>query len=182
MTAARRVILDVREKLEPHQEKMWFSFIRQLAGGGERIAESSERRNSCWRYESRGFPRLDPETMDGVIMMWCEICGADFDVQCSVDPAPAACYRDGECGLEMDAGAMEAISAEASTFRHNRWVDGQIAAGWRFGMAFDEKAKTDPNLRDWHSLPEDRREKWDMEPAEALAFVGEHPSLFAGRM
>ena len=181
MTAGR-VILDTRAKLSPRQERIWFSFIGQFAGADERIANSAARNGDGWRYESRGFPRLDPAKMDGVIMLWCEICSHDFDVACTVDHGAAASYGGAECGLEMDGAALEAVAEKASAFRHNRWVDRMVADGWRFGMAKDDKEKTDPLLREWHNLLERQRTKLEMEPAEALAFIGEHPSLFAGRL
>ena len=37
---------------------------------------------------------------------------------------------------------------------HNRWVSGKVAEGWRYGLVFSEKEKTDPRLKPWHELTE----------------------------
>ena len=37
---------------------------------------------------------------------------------------------------------------------HNRWVSGKVSEGWRYGLVFSEKEKTDPRLKPWHELTE----------------------------
>ena len=43
---------------------------------------------------------------------------------------------------------------DLSAMRHNRWLSERVSEGWRYGLEFNEDAKTDPRLRPYHELSE----------------------------
>ena len=43
---------------------------------------------------------------------------------------------------------------DLTVMRHNRWVEGRVADGWRYGLVYNVKEKTDPRLRPYHELTE----------------------------
>ena len=43
---------------------------------------------------------------------------------------------------------------DLSAMRHNRSLSERVSEGWRYGLEFNEDAKTDPRLRPYHELSE----------------------------
>ena len=178
---AKSVRLMIDRELNETQREMWFLFVEKFVGQeADRLEHShSEGDDGRWTYTSRGFHRIASDDVSEAILLWCEICPHDFDVDASADHSDACCE---DCELEMGEDVLDAIVDEASAFRHNRWIDAQMAAGWRFGMEFSRGEKTDPRMRDWHHLSEMHRERLEMDPAEAMEFLAHHRHLFAGRI
>ena len=44
--------------------------------------------------------------------------------------------------------------SDLTAMKHNRWVSKQVSEGWRYGLQFDIRQKTDPRLRPYHELTE----------------------------
>jgi hypothetical protein len=43
---------------------------------------------------------------------------------------------------------------DVTSMKHNRWMNNKVDEGWRYGLEFNEDAKTDPRLRPYHELTE----------------------------
>ena len=181
--AVKSVRLFINQELDEFQERVWFRFVRKFIGEDEDVISTSKKEleegDWKWMYRSAGFQRIDPKMVDAAIMLWCEICPHDFDVDASADHEDACCD---DCELEIGEDVLELIIDEASSFRHNRWIDSQMLAGWRFGMDYCRKEKTDPRIREWHHLHEMHRERLEMQPGEAMEFMSKHRHLFVGRI
>ena len=61
----------------------------------------------------------------------------------------------GTPAVVLTAGQVDALAAA----EHARWKAEREAAGWRWGDARDDAAKTNPLLRDWSEIPEAAREQ-----------------------
>ena len=46
------------------------------------------------------------------------------------------------------------VEADITAMKHNRWLSERVSEGWRYGLEFNETAKTDPRLRPYHELSE----------------------------
>jgi hypothetical protein len=50
---------------------------------------------------------------------------------------------------------------------HDRWMRGELAAGWRHGPSRDDRSMSDPDLQSWYELSEARQDR-DREAARTL--------------
>jgi hypothetical protein len=53
---------------------------------------------------------------------------------------------------------------------HERYLDERLAAGWKYGLRKNEKAKTNPSLRPWDKLPKKEKDK-DRQAVRAIPHI-----------
>jgi hypothetical protein len=147
------LFLDV--KLSQKQEYVWNltveKFLRQIPMTSapilqyENVPESELQH--CYSLELSSQPEI--KEVDALVQIWNKIYPRNFDIELS-DVHSDNC----DCDIEIDDIARNQLTSQTMRFLHNRWLDSQILAGWRFGLTFNDGEKTDPRLRDWDSLPE----------------------------
>jgi len=105
-----------------------------------------------------------------IVQAWEYLYQGDFDVEISNQ------YRaNGFGNIDTDIQIDEDIKAQAISdmgkWSHNRWVDAQIAEGWRSGNYFSSKEKTHPALKNWDLLPESHRRSPEFSDQEILEWL-----------
>lgn len=70
------------------------------------------------------------------------------------------------CDLDDDSDEGQILIEDEPSVKHAKWMSRQVDDGWRFGMEYDEKSKTSPYLRPYHTLSVRQREELSEEYGE----------------
>ncbi len=54
---------------------------------------------------------------------------------------------------QLEPDVFETFCETLAKYQHSNWYSEKVEAGWRYGLDFDNHAKTSPLLRPWHDLP-----------------------------
>ena len=118
---------------------------------------------------------LLPEETEFIVYAWDGIYNEDYDIEITQDYV-----SDGNDNFEyhVEKSTYEKVIEIASRFIHNRWVDHKISNGWRYGLYYSIKNKTDPKLRDWDNLPDEYKKMLEMNDSDVIKFYKENTHLF----
>lgn len=87
----------------------------------------------------------------------------DYDIETSVSaPVAKPGYE-----AEIDTKPYDDLCMALAKREHDRWMKERTDAGWRYGIAMDFDAKTNPLLVPWEQLPEKQR-KPDQDSPQAV--------------
>lgn len=102
---------------------------------------------SLHTYEFNLEAEFSEEESEKLVSIFYYVIPHDFDLELDTEVS-----EDGEPEEEE----YEEIS-EAS--KHEQWMQTQISEGWRYGMQYNEKDKTNPLLRPFYQLTENQLTK-----------------------
>lgn len=115
----------------------------------------------------KGLPNICSPTEEGTAVIYRSRKGKhvyDFNFVRNVDEAEAEAILDilsnwTESDYEMEVTTTERYDLpdcdcdqDLDMIKHNRWIQQQVDAGWRYGLVYNESLKTDPKLRPYHDL------------------------------
>lgn len=115
----------------------------------------------------KGLPNIFSPTEEGTAVIYRSRKGKhiyDFNFVRNVDEAEAEAILDilnnwTESDYEMEVTTTERYDLpdcdcdqDLDMIKHNRWIQQQVDAGWRYGLVYNESLKTDPKLRPYHDL------------------------------
>ena len=180
-----RLLTDV--ELSQKQKQVWYRVVEKFLGA-EYATQPTNFLDTLTsqREELEGdenFPfvyvvylsdDVDYTLAEQIVELWDNVYPRDYEIESS---AEFDCECD-DCDVEIDDAMHEEIQRKASKFIHNRWVESQLQAGWRFGINMNESDQTDPRLRDWDSLREEYRREIQMEREQAVKFFKKYPHFF----
>lgn len=180
-----RLLTDV--ELSPHQKHIWYRCVEKFLGSEnatnpeEFLDQLTSQRDELEGDEEFPFVYIvylsddvDPVIAEQIVELWSEIYPLDFEIESSAEFDD--CCDD--CNIEIDDAMHEEIQRTASKFLHNRWVEGRISEGWRYGVNNSAQDKTTPRLRDWDNLREEYRRELEMDRDQAVKFLKQYPHLF----
>lgn len=180
-----RLLTDV--ELNPKQKQVWYRVVEKFLGA-EYATQPTNFLDTLTSYREElegdeNFPYVyvvylsddvDAAIAEQIVALWSEVYPCDFEIESSAE-YDVDCD---DCDVEIDDAMHEEIERRASKFLHNRWVESQIQAGWRFGTSISESDMTNPRLRDWESLQEEYRRVLEMDREQATKFFKSYPHLF----
>lgn len=164
------VKLKLEKPLAGQQITMWNMLVSKFINTPV-VDNSVETVDDGTIYISHLEDQPNVDDVELIVKIFTEICENDFAIEASVD----GYYEDDE--VEIDNDVLEYAEKLANQQLHARWIDTQILEGWRYGLRFNKSEKTDPRLRDWHSLHESYRTRISMTPKQALAFIENNYSI-----
>jgi len=181
-----RLLTDV--ELNPKQKQTWYRVVEKFLGAEyatqptnfldtltSQRAELEGDENFPYVYVVYLSDDIDATLAEQIVALWNKIYPRDFEIESSAEYDADCCDH---CAVEIDDAMHEEIQRRASKFLHNRWVESQVDAGWRYGTSISESDKTNPRLRDWDSLHEDYRRVLEMDREQATKFFKTYPHLF----
>lgn len=136
-----RVIFD--EPLNKHDVKGIISILKQglpniFSPTEEGTAVIYRSRNHRHVYDFnfvRNVDEAEAEAILGILNNWTE---SDYEMEVTTTER----YDLPDCDCDQDLDMI----------KHNRWIQQQVDAGWRYGLVYNESLKTDPKLRPYHDL------------------------------
>lgn len=172
------IILKTKTMLDKDQEEDFLFSIKTHGPEGiikdDKIYKSKNKKYFCYRVElTRDLLKDEAEF---IIYYWDFKFDQDYDIEITQTDINDIFSYDIDYAVFPDAKSK--IIEVASRFLHNRWVDNKIKNGWRYGLYYNIRNKTDPKLRDWDSLPQEYRKIPNMNDIQLVNFYKKNRNLF----
>lgn len=171
------ITLKTKTKLNAKQEQDFLYAIEHYAPDGI-IKDGIISKNKTKKYflYTVYFTRnLIQNEAEFIVYAWDNMFKENYNIEITHDY-----IEDTNIEIEyiIDQNTLQNIIDIASRFLHNRWIDHKVSIGWRYGLYYSIKNKTDPKLRDWDSLPMEYKKSVEFNEKEAIKFYKENKNLF----
>jgi hypothetical protein len=136
-----RIILD--DPLNKHDIKGLITVIKKnIANVFNPIEEGAiviyRIKNAKHIYDFNFNRNVDEEEAEVILQILNEWTDSDYEMEVTTNEKYDLPDSEGDQDLDM--------------MKHNRWIQKQVDAGWRYGLVFNETIKTDPRLRPYQDL------------------------------
>lgn len=153
------------EQIDNRTVRLFSAAVMKIIGNAllENISECSlveyqDKKNNCLEF---GLPKDLTDSQSKEIMEILErVLPYDFQMEVSgVEPA-------------VNNDVLKEISETAAKLAHNKWMQRQVDEGWRYGVKYSLKEKTNPLIQPWENLTETYKEAHSVNLSEIMDLLG----------
>jgi hypothetical protein len=171
------ILLITYNKLNDEQKEKWLNIVSKFIKNGS----ISNRKIMCQKtsklYKHKIFLKseLSINDLEYIAAAWENFYKDDFDIEITINE---------DIKLEnkeyiIDAELKENLISKLSKFLHNRWVDGKISEGWRYGLTYNLEEQTHPSLKNWDNLQNEYKKLVEINDEQLIKIIESHPTLFS---
>lgn len=140
------VHLDSKQEIDKNNIIELAKRIRKVLGSdiiGKEIALHQKIEDGTHTYEFKlNKEFVTEEEIEVLVSIFYHQIPTDFDIEFETEVQPDLYIPD-------SVGEVEVVSESA---KHEMWVSMKLKEGWRYGLEFCEKDKTDPKLKPYYQL------------------------------
>lgn len=171
------ILLKTNFMLDKNQEEEFLYTVEKYAPEGiikdRKIKKAKSAKTFYYTiYLTRNLIQSEAEF---IVYAWDNVFKENYDIEITYNEIEKSNI---EIEYLIDDTTHKHIVDIASRFLHNRWVDHKISNGWRYGLYYNIKNKTDPKIRDWDSLLPEYRKNIEFTKEDAISFYKQNKNLF----
>jgi hypothetical protein len=164
--------LVVPKSLSKEDIKSWYETVKSLSPSGvihsiqvpgpkkedgpKNVYLIKKEINGKIGYEVPLSRDLVEKEVEPIVDSWSsQYTKGDFEIETSAIKVDKATHQRSADAVKLKKRDLEQICDTLAKHRHGEWLCRREAAGWRYGLKYNEKEKTHPMIRPWEQLPEE---------------------------
>lgn len=143
-----KLFLDIVTKVGPDSIIRPVHVIDEF-GGSKQVHLRNYKMDDNYIYEIPLVRNLEPNEAEAIVKMWNKFYDiGDFILETSTP------FIDDEGDPELDLTPDDDCKmCEKAKIKHNKWMKEKVGEGYRYGLRYSKKDKTNPLLLPWEQLP-----------------------------